>query len=119
MQGDGEDEERRRIERERQKMAPTDRFHGSAPRRTADGSPDLRSWRRTGRVVQLPVRVHPRVKAITLAIIQRDNIPSLVVLFELMLEAYQKEYGPIDEADLPTLEELAENMEKERDKRDG
>lgn len=119
MQDDGEEDERRRLEQERRKMEPTDRFHGSAPRRTADGFLDQRFLRRTGRVVQMPIRVHPRVKAIILAIKERDNIPSLVTLFELMLEAYLKEYGPIDEADLPTLEELAGNMEKERDKRDG
>jgi hypothetical protein len=119
MQGDGEDDERRRIERERQKMAPEDRFYDRPPRRASDGSPDLRCWRRTGRVVQMPFRVHPLTKAMMLAVLKRDNIPSLVVLLEEMLQAYLKEYGKIDEAELPTLEQLAENMEKERDKRDG
>lgn len=119
MQGDGEDEERRRIEKERQKMAPDDRLYGYAPRKTADGFPDQRSERRTGRVVQMPLRVHPRIKATMLAVKKRDKIPSLVILLEEMLEAYLKEHGPIDEAELPTLEQLAEAMEKERDKRDG
>ncbi len=119
MQGDGEDEERRRLGQERSRMALRDRLYGHAPRRTADGFPDQRSERRTGRVVQMPLRVHPRIKAMMLAIKKRDNIPSLVVLLELMVDAYLKEYGDIDEADLPTLEVLVENLEQERDKRDG
>jgi hypothetical protein len=92
---------------------------GYAPRKTADGFPDQRSERRTGRGVQMPLRVHPRIKANMLAVKRRDNIPSLVVLLEEMLEAYLKEHGPIDEAELPTLEQLAEAMEQQRDKRDG
>jgi hypothetical protein len=119
MQGDGEDEERRRLERERKRLEPRDRLYGYAPRRTADGFPDQRSERRTGRVVQMPLRVHPRVKAMMLAIKKRDNIPSLVMLLELMVEAYLKEYGPLDEDELPTLEQLVEAMERERDRRDG
>jgi hypothetical protein len=119
MHDDEEEDERRRIKREREKMEPSDRIHGSAPRLTVDGFPDQRCLQRTGRVVQMPIRVHPRVKAIILAIKKRDKVQSMVMLFELMLKAYLKEYGPIDDAELPTMEELAENMEKERDKRDG
>lgn len=115
----GEDEERRRLKQERNRMALLDRLYGYAPRRAADGSPDQRGERRTGRVVQMPLRVHPRIKAIILAVKRRDNIPSLVVLLELMVDAYLKEYGEIDEAELPTLEQLVEAMEQERDRRDG
>jgi len=70
MSGDIEDEERRRQERERKKLPLVDRLHGSSPRITASGFEDLRSKRRTGRVVQLPLRLHPRVRAIIDIIMQ-------------------------------------------------
>lgn len=119
MQGDGEDEERRRIEKERKRLAPVDRFYDREPRTTRDGFKDIRSNRRTGRVLQMPFRVHPRTKAMLLAVMKRDAVPSLSVLLEEMLDAYLKEYGEIDESEIPTLEQLAEAMERERDKRDG
>ena len=100
-------------------MSPTDRLHGSEPRTTADGFPDLRSLRRTGRVVQLPFRVHPLVKAMMLAILLRDGHSSMVALLEACINAYLKVHGPIDTSELPTLDELVENLERERDKRDG
>lgn len=113
-----ENTEREHLRVERQKMSPTDRLHGSEPRTTADGFPDMRSLRRTGRVVQLPFRVHPQVKALMLAIRQRDNHPSMVALLEECVDAYMKIHGPIETSELPTLDELVENLERERDKRD-
>jgi hypothetical protein len=114
-----EEEERRRLQREREKMSLIDRLLGRPPRTTASGFRDLRSERRTGRVVQLPIRLHPRVRAIVGAIIERDQHPSLVVLFEEMLAAYMQVHGPIDESTLPSDEELVRRIEEERDKRDG
>ena len=49
---------------------------------------------------------------------ERDRPPSLVVLFEVMVEAYLDKHGPIDPADLPSDEELIRRIEQERDKRD-
>jgi hypothetical protein len=118
MSGAAEDEERRRQERERGKLPLIDRLHGSAPRITASGFEDLRSKRRTGRVVQLPLRLHPRVRAIIDIIMERDKPPSLVALFEDMLEAYL-EKRPIDVSLLPSDEELVRRYENERDRRDG
>ena len=116
--GDVEEEERKRQQRERSKLSLIDRLHGSAPRITASGFPDIRSKRRTGNVVQLPLRVHPRVRAIIDLIMERDKPPSLIALFEDMLEDYL-EKRPIDVSLLPTDEELVERYERERDKRDG
>lgn len=119
MAQDDEEEERRRLERERARLPFLDRLHGSAPRTTASGFKDGRSLRRTGRIVQLPLRIHPRVKAIIDAIVARDRPPSLVALFEDMLEAYLEKHGPINQALLPSDEELVRRLELERDKRDG
>ena len=116
---DGEEEERRRQQRERERMSLTDRLLGRPPRKTASGFDDLRSKRRTGRVVQLPIRLHPRVRAIVGAIMERDQHPSLVALFEEMLAAYMKVHGGIDQSLLPSDEELIRRIEDERDKRDG
>lgn len=116
--GDDEAEERKRQQRERERMSLTDRLFGRPPRTTASGFDDMRSKRRTGRVVQLPIRLHPRVRAIVGAIMERDQHPSLVVLFEEMLEAYMQIHGPIDETKLPSDEELVRRLEDERDRRD-
>lgn len=118
MTADRDDDEWRRFARERDAMSAIDRIHGAPPRNTADGFIDQRSQRRTGRVILMPFRVHPRVKALILAIKARDNIPSLPVFLEEMLEVYQEKYGPIAEKDLPTDEQLAAQIERERDKRD-
>ncbi len=118
MSGDDEEEERKRQERDREKLPLLDRLHGSPPRITASGFPDLRSKRRTGRVVQLPLRLHPRVRAMVDFIMERDKPPSLAVLFEDMLAAYL-EKRPIDKKLLPNDEELVRRFEKERDRRDG
>jgi hypothetical protein len=115
---DDEREERERQQKERERLSLTDRLLGRPPRKTASGFDDLRSKRRTGRVVQLPIRLHPRVRAIVGAIMERDQHPSLVVFFEEMLAAYMQIHGPIDETKLPTDEELVRRLEDERDKRD-
>lgn len=117
--GDDEKAERARQQRERSRLPFIDRLHGGAKRKTASGFDDLRSVRRTGRVVQFSLRVHPRVRAIVDLLIARDKHPSAVVLFEEMLAAYCERYGAIDDKDLPGDEELAQRVEKERDKRDG
>jgi hypothetical protein len=119
MSGNDEEEERLRQQRELKSMSLRDRLHGGKPLRTSDGFPDQRSERRTGRIILMPFRVHPRVKALILAIKKRDNVPSLPVLLEVMLEAYQERYGPIDESELPSDEELIERFEQEQDRRNG
>jgi hypothetical protein len=116
---DDEEAERKRQERERERLSHVDRLHGSAPRTTSSGFKDMRSGRRTGRVVQLPLRLHPRVKAIIDAIMAQHRPPSLVALFEEMLEAYLEKHGDIDQSRLPSDEELVRRIENERDKRDG
>ena len=112
---DDEEAERKRQQREREKMSLTDRLFGKPPRTTAGGFDDMRSKRRTGRVVQLPIRLHPRVRAIVGAIMERDQHPSLVVLFEEMLAAYMKIHGAIDQSQLPSDEELVRRFEQKRD----
>lgn len=116
---DEEDEERQRQQRERERWSLTDRLIGKPRGKTASGFDDLRSNRRTGRVVQLPIRTHPRVKAMIDAILVRDQHPSLVALFEEMLAAYMQVHGAIDQSKLPSDEELVRRLEQERDKRDG
>lgn len=116
---DDEEEERRRQARERARLSPIDRLHGAPPRVTASGFVDQRSTKRKGRIVQLGLRLHPRVKAMLDLIIERDQPPSIAVLFEEMIEAYCRVRGPIDKQLLPSDEELARRLEEERDKRDG
>lgn len=118
MQGDDEAAERQRQARERAQLPVVDRLHGSEPRKTASGFRDLRSNRRTGRVVQMPLRLHPRVKAIIDAIMLRDRHPSMVALFEEMVETYQQVHGPIDLTALPSDDDFVRQIEQERDKRD-
>lgn len=118
MRDDDEEEERKRRDRERASMSFLDRVVGRPRRITVNGFEDDRGRHRTGRIVQLPLRLHPRVKAMVDHIMERDRPPSLVVLFEVMVEAYLDKHGPIDPADLPSDEELIRRIEQERDKRD-
>jgi hypothetical protein len=116
---DDEEEERRRQAEERSRLSAIGRFYSNPPRKTASGDDDLRSNRRTGRVVQISLRVQVGTRAILGAIIERDRPPSLVVLFEEMLDAYQKVHGAIDRSHLPSEDELINRLLEERDKRDG
>ena len=118
MHGNDEEKERVRLQREREKLSPIDRLHGSPPRTTKSGFLDGRSNRRTGRMVQLPLRLHPRVRAIVDAIMVRDRHPSMVALFEEMIEAYQKVHGAVDTSLLPSDQELIHRIEQARDKDD-
>lgn len=117
MHGRDDDDEEWR-ERERAKLSINERFFGKAEETTFSGFKDRRSARRTLRLVPFFVRLHPRIKAMVDAIVERDGIPSLVVFFELMLEAYLKQHGPVDAAALPNDEELARVIEKGREKSD-
>ena len=119
MHASNEDDERQRQAQERSRLSLLDRLTGRRPRTTASGFEDMRSKRRTGRIVQMQIRLHPRVKAMIDAIMQRDNHPSMVAFFEEMLDAYQQIHGPIDQAMLPSEEDLIRRIEEERDKRDG
>ena len=114
---DDEEEERQRQRKENARLAPIDRFHKSPPHTAIDGGPDLRSGRRTGRVLQLNMHVTPRVRAIIVAILGRDKPPSLNVLLEEMVQAYLEKFGKLPEGLIPSDEELAERMEEEEYKR--
>jgi hypothetical protein len=113
-----EDEERLRLARERAAQTLQDRLVGSPPRMTKSGFPDKRRKRATGRVVPLGVRVHPRVKALWDKLIDRDGLPSGVVFAEILLKTYQEVNGFIPKSELPSDEELVQNLETERDKSD-
>lgn len=115
---DDEAEEYARLERERAKLSPIERLHGGATRKTVSGLPDLRSLRRTGNVVQLAMRVHPKIKATAMALMARDGHGSMVALYMDMLKLYQNTHGPIDPSMLPTEEELVRLFEMERLARD-
>jgi hypothetical protein len=117
-ENDDEKEERLRQARERAAQTLTDRLLGSPPPLTKKGFPDKRRRRATGRVVPLGLRVHPRFKVIWDKLMERDNIPSGVVFAEELLELYQEHRGAIDESELPTDEELAQQIEKARDEDD-
>jgi len=51
-------------------------------------------------------------------IIERDQHPSRVELFEVMLQAYLEKYGAIDEAQLPSDDELVDDYLEEQDNND-
>jgi hypothetical protein len=118
MAEDWEEQERQTLQRERQKLSPTDRLYDKSPRTTAHGFRDKRHDLRTGRVVPIGLRVQPRIKAMMDAVMARDNLPSMVVFLEAMLDAYLEVHGALDESALLSLEALVEQIEKERDKRD-
>jgi predicted lipid-binding transport protein (Tim44 family) len=115
---DDEEEERRKQKEEQKGMSPVDRAVGRPPCKTKSGHPDGRSRRRTGRIMQIPIRATLRAKAMLDAIIERDNIASQAAFLEKALEAYQAVNGPLDESDIPSEEELLSRFERERDKRD-
>lgn len=115
---DDEEQERQRQQRERSRLAPEDRIHGDV-KRTKSGRPDARSkGKRKYRFVQMSVRVRLRVRAMIEYIVERDQHPSHVVLFEVMLQAYLDKYGAIDESQLPSVEDLVEDYLEEQDKSD-
>lgn len=119
MADDDEEEERRRQEKDQQDWSIIDRIHGAPPKKTKDGSGDIRSDKRTGRILSLVFRAHPMVREIILAIMKRDRIPSLALALELFVEAYLKTTRPLGDGDVPSLEEIVERIERERYKRDG
>jgi hypothetical protein len=116
--GDDDDEERDRQQRERARLSFLERLYGIPFRITSSGFLDRRSLRRTGRIVQLPLRVHPRVKALVDAIMERDQVPSYVVLFEQFAQAYIEKEGDIDWSKIPSDETLLDQIERKRDEDD-
>lgn len=115
---DDERAERDRQSHERAQLSFLERLYGKAFRVTRDGFIDGRGPRRTGRIIQLPLRVHPRMKAMVMAVMERDRVPSMVVLFELMAQAYLEKEGDIDWSKLPSDEELLKRIEDKRDEDD-
>lgn len=112
-----EEEERQRQAKERAALSLDDRLY--APKKlTAAGTPSLQHDRRTGRMVQFNTRIRPKVRHMVEALIRRDKVPSLVVFFEMMLEAYQEKHGSLREGDIPPDEEIIDMFLNERDNRD-
>lgn len=110
MTMDDEEEERQRQALERSRLNPLDRLYG----KPAVG---MQGLRRRGRVVQMPLRMQLRVRAILEHIMQRDAHDSLPVLFEVLLELYLEKHGAVDERQLPSDDELiARYLKKEDDK---
>jgi hypothetical protein len=68
------------------------------PYRIAEGGSSTAGLRRTGRTIKVPLRVHPRMKSMIQSVLVRDNIPSVVVLFELAMMAYFEKEGDIDKS---------------------
>jgi hypothetical protein len=112
-----EEAERQRQAKERAAQSLDDRLY-TAKKVTAAGTYSLQHERRTGRMVQFNTRIRPKVRHIVEALIRRDKVPSLVVFFELMLEAYQAKYGALREGDIPPDEEIIDMFLNERDNRD-
>lgn len=113
-----EEEERKRRDKERSKLGFIDRLHRKAPRTTDTGFRDGRSKKRTGRVIPILVRVHPRVRAMLDFIMERDGVPSMVTLLEEMVEAYCKVHGEVQRSELPSDDELLQRYEKGQDDAD-
>lgn len=113
-----EQAEWRRLEADRAGKASIDRMYPEK-RVTAAGDEDIRHNRRTGRLLQMSFRMQPKTRHLVSAIMRLHRPPSLVVLFEQMLIAYLKQYGELDENDLPSDGEAIDMFLKERDKRDG
>lgn len=112
-----EEEERQRQAKERAAQPHDDRLY--APKKiTAAGTFSKQHGRRTGRILQFNTRVRPKVWHMVEALIRRDGVPSVVVFFELMLEAYQAKYGALREGDIPSDEEIINMFLNERDNRD-
>lgn len=112
-----EEEERRRQRQERKKLPLEDQLYGPK-KRTAAGTYSMQHNRRTGRLVPINVRVRPKNRHIIEALMHRDKVPTIVLFMELMIEAYEKVYGSLDEGDIPSDEEIIDMYLKEQDKRD-
>lgn len=114
---DDEEEERKRQEKERAELSLNDRLYG--PKKvTATGTDSGHHVRRTGRKAQINVRIRPKLRHMIDALMRRDQVPSLVVLFEMMLEAYQEKWGALREGDIPSDEEIIDMFLQEQDNRD-
>ena len=109
---DDEEEERLRQERERGRLSPFDRLYDKPP-------VGMQGLRRRGRVIQMPLRMQLRVRAILEYIMQRDEHDSLPELFEILLELYLEKYGPVDGTQLPSDEELVRRYLKKEDDKHG
>lgn len=114
---DDEEEERRRQAKERAGMSLEDQLYGPK-KRTAAGTFSLQHNRRTGRKLQFNTHIRPKVRHIIVALMRRDQVPSGVVFFELMLDAYQQVYGALKEGDIPSDQEIIEMFLKEQEDRD-
>jgi len=115
---DDEAEERQRQARERAGLSPEDQLYGPK-KRTASGTYSLQHNRRTGRKLQFNTHIRPKLRHIIEFAMRRDKVPSVVVFFELMLDAYLQVYGPLKDGDIPSDQEIVDLFLKEQEDRDG
>jgi hypothetical protein len=114
----GEDEERQRQAKERAALSLNDQLYG--PKKlTAAGTPSLQHRRRTGNVLQFNARIRPKLRHMIVALMNRDGVPSLPVMIEAMLDAYQRIHGALNEGDIPSDAEIIAMFLKEEEKRLG
>ena len=114
-----EQAEWRRLEEERAAKESIHRMYQELPL-TAAGDRNMQENRRTGRLLQMSFRMQPKTRQLVRAIMRLPHRPpSLVVLFEQMLEAYLRQHGGLDDRDVPSDDESINMFLKERDKRDG
>ncbi len=105
---DDEGEERQRQARERSRLSLLDRLYDRPPI-------GMHGLRRRGRVVQMPLRMQLRVRAVLEHILLRDHHDGLPGLFEILLDLYLEKYGSVDATQLPSDEELVARYLKKRD----
>ena len=108
---DGEEEERRRQAKARASMSPMDRAYGKPPG-------DRRGKRRRGRLAQMALRMQLKVRAVVDLLIDRDDHDGLPELFEIMVQLYLEKYGGIDEALIPSDDELVDRYLRKQDDKD-
>ena len=117
MNGNDEDEERRRQALENQALPLDDLIYGPK-RKTATGQEDLRHEARENRVKPVPLRMQLRVNVILRAAMKKAGYKSFPKFFELMLAVYLESH-PLDDALIPSEEELIRRFLNQRDEDDG
>jgi len=118
--GDDEEDERRRLELERQHQSFEVQVYGEK-RTTATGETDGRHDLRELRVKPVPLRVRLDVNAVLRAAMKEAGYKSFPKFFERMLAIYLEQH-PLDKETakrLPPVEQLQDQFLKKRDEDDG
>ena len=121
MPDDDEDLERRRQQLELEQRATIDQLYVNPPRVSQSGLPDGRSapGRRKGRVINVPLRVHPRVNAILRLILKNGPPDTVPDLFVDMLDSYLKIRTDVNQSSVLSDAELIRLYLAEQEKKDG